>query len=119
MRQSAPRLSTNAQTASAFSGKRELGMAKHTKITIEFDSVLVVRGRKLRRAWCPACGAEGEMIRLDELVVVSNLAPPEVEVWIQSENLHQSEAADGAHLICLNSMLKRVRGSKSDSQGTD
>jgi len=94
-------------------------MAKHTKITIEFDSVLFLRGRRSLRAWCPECGAEGEMIRLDELGVVSNLAPPEVEVWIQSESLHQSKTADGAHLICLNSMLKRVSRTKSGSQGTD
>jgi len=114
-----PRLSTNAQSASALSDKRELGMAKHTKITIEFDSVLFLRGRRSLRAWCPECGAEGEMIRLDELGVVSNLAPPEAEVWIQSESLHQSKAADGAHLICLNSMLKRVSRTKSGSQGTD
>ena len=94
-------------------------MAKHTKITIEFDSVLFLRGRRSLRAWCPECGAEGEMIRLDELGVVSNLAPPEAEVWIQSESLPQSKAADGAHLICLNSMLKRVSRTKSGSQGTD
>jgi hypothetical protein len=84
-------------------------MAKHTKITIETDSLLVLRGRRALRAWCPECGAEGEMIRLDELGVISNLPPPEVKAWIQSEDLHHSQAADGAHLICLNSMLKRVR----------
>jgi hypothetical protein len=84
-------------------------MAKHTKITIETDSLLVLRGRRSLRAWCPECGAEGEMIRLDEVGVISNLPPPEVKAWIQSEDLHHSEAADGAHLICLNSMLKRVR----------
>jgi hypothetical protein len=83
-------------------------MAKHTKITIEIDSLLVLRGRRSPRAWCPECGTETEMIRLDELGVVSNLAPPEVEAWIQSEALHHSKAADGAPLICLNSMLKRV-----------
>ena len=49
------------------------------------------------------------MIRLDELGVISNLPPPEVKAWIQSEDLHHSQAADGAALICLNSMLKRVR----------
>jgi hypothetical protein len=84
-------------------------MAKHTKITIETDSLLVLRGRRSLRAWCPECGAEGEMIRLDEVGVISNLPPPEVKAWIQSEDLHHMEAADGAHLICLNSMLKRVR----------
>jgi hypothetical protein len=87
-------------------------MARHTKITIESESLLVLRGRSSQRAWCPECGAEGEMIRLDELGVISNLAPPEVEAWIQSEDLHHLRATDGAHLICLNSMLKRVRNAK-------
>ena len=94
-------------------------MAKHTKVTIEFDSLLVLRGRRSLQAWCPECGAKGEMIRLDELGVVSNLAPPEVEAWIQSEDLHHSKAADGAHLICLNSMLKQVHKTKPGSQRTD
>jgi hypothetical protein len=93
-------------------------MAKRTKITIEFDSILVLRGRRSLRAWCPECRAEGEMVRLDELGVVSNLAPPEVEAWFQSDDLHQSKAADGAQLICLNSMLKRMHKSQTGSQGT-
>jgi hypothetical protein len=87
-------------------------MAKHTKITIEFDSLLVLRGRQSLRAWCPECGTEGEMVRLDEIGVISNLASPEVEAWIHSEALHHSKAADGADLICLNSMLKRMRKAK-------
>ena len=54
------------------------------------------------------------MVRFDELGVISNLTPPEVEAWIQSEALHHSKAADGAPLICLNSMLKRVHKAKSN-----
>jgi hypothetical protein len=45
------------------------------------------------------------MIRLEGLGVISNLPAPEVEAWIQSEDLHHTQAADGAPLICLNSML--------------
>lgn len=88
-------------------------MAKTTKITIEIDSLLVLRGRESLRAWCPECGAEGEMIRLDGLGVISNLAAPEAEAWIQSQDLHYTQAADGAPLICLNSMLKRVNKTKT------
>lgn len=87
-------------------------MAKKTKITIESDSLLVVRGRESLRAWCPECGAEGEMIRLDGLGVISNLSAPEAEAWIQ-QDLHYAQAADGAPLICLNSMLKRVNKTKT------
>lgn len=52
------------------------------------------------------------MLPLDGVGVISNLAPPEVEVWMQSEDLHHAVAADGAPLICLNSMHKRVQKSK-------
>jgi hypothetical protein len=84
-------------------------MAKHTRITIETDSLLVLRGRKALRAWCPQCGAEAEMIPLNDVGVVSNLPPVEVQAWMESPDLHHTKTAGGAALICLNSMLKRVR----------
>ena len=88
-------------------------MARHTKITVETDSLLVLRGRTPLRAWCPQCGAEAEMIPLDEVGVVSNLPPPEVQAWMESQDLHHTTAADGAPMICLNSMLKRVHKAKT------
>ena len=84
-------------------------MSKETKITIETDSLLILRGRTPLRAWCPGCGFEVEMIPVDSVGVISNLAPPDVKAWIQSEDLHHTMAADGGHLICLNSMLKRIQ----------
>jgi hypothetical protein len=88
-------------------------MAKHTKITIETDSLLLVRGRKASPVWCPQCAAASEMIPLDGIGVISNLPPSEVEIWLESEAIHHSKAADGARLICLSSMLKRVHKAKS------
>ena len=84
-------------------------MAKLTRITIETDSLLVLRGRKSLWAWCPQCGAQAEMIPLNDVGVVSNLPPVEVQTWMESPDLHHTQAADGTALICLNSMLKRVR----------
>jgi hypothetical protein len=92
-------------------------MAKHVKITVETDSLLFLRGRTPLRAWCPQCGAEGEMIPLDDLGVVSNLLPAEVQAWMESEALHHTAAADGAPLICLNSMLKRMQIAKTARPG--
>jgi uncharacterized membrane protein len=94
-------------------------MAKRTKITIETESLLVLRGRSSLRAWCLGCGAEGEMIPLKDLGVVSNLPAPEIEAWMQSEELHHTQSTDGTHLICLNSMLKRVAKTKTASGGTE
>jgi hypothetical protein len=84
-------------------------MAKQTKITIETDSLLIVRGRSSLRAWCSRCAAETEMIALDDVGVISNLQPAELEQWLNSGELHRLQAADGAALTCLNSLLARVQ----------
>jgi hypothetical protein len=91
-------------------------MAKHTRITIETDSLLILRGRMSLRAWCPRCNAEAEMIRLNDVGVVSNLAGAEVQAWMESSDLHHTTTADGAPLICLNSMLKRLQRPQGGDQ---
>ena len=55
------------------------------------------------------------MIPLNQVGVISDLLLQEVEAWILSEDLHHIQASDGAHLICLNSMLKRLHKEKSSS----
>jgi hypothetical protein len=84
-------------------------MAKQTRITIETDSLLILRGRSSRRTWCSRCAAEVEMIALEETGVISNLERPELEEWLNSGELHRLQAADGAALTCLNSLLARVQ----------
>lgn len=87
-------------------------MAKETKITIETDSLLILRGRNSLRTWCPACAAESDMIALESVGVVSNLDRPALEDWLNSGELHRLEAADGSPVICLNSLLARVQNKK-------
>ena len=89
-------------------------MTKQTKITIETDSLLVMRGTVSSRVWCQECGAEGEVIPFDGIGVISNLTPSEVKAWLECEAIHHSQAPDGTHLICLNSLLKRLQKSKTD-----
>jgi hypothetical protein len=84
-------------------------MAKQTTVTIETDSLLILRGRSSTRAWCPRCKAEVEMIALKDTGVISNLDQPALEEWLSSEELHRSQAADGSPLTCLNSLLARVQ----------
>jgi len=84
-------------------------MAKKTKITIETDTLLVLRGRSSLHAWCPLCAAEAEMVALETLGVISDLRSSMIEEWLNSQELHCSQAADGSQLICLNSLLGLVR----------
>jgi hypothetical protein len=90
-------------------------MAKKTKITIETDSLLILQGRSSRRAWCPRCAAEGEMIALENAGVISNLERAALEEWLNSGALHRSRATDGSTLICLNSLLARVRNRQKET----
>jgi hypothetical protein len=88
-------------------------MAKQTKITIETESLLILRGRSSAHAWCPHCAAESEMIAIDRFGVISNLERSALEEWLNSGELHQLQSADGSTLICLNSLLARVRKTKT------
>jgi hypothetical protein len=88
-------------------------MAKQTTITVETDSLLIVRGRNSTRAWCPLCAAEEEMIALEQTGVVSNLDAQALEEWLNSGELHRSETVEGSPLICLKSLLARVQNKKN------
>lgn len=88
-------------------------MAKKTTISVETDSLLIMRGRTLPRAWCPNCGAESEMMALENVGVLSNLDGPDVDEWLNSDEIHRSSTPDGTQFICLNSLLARVRNQKT------
>jgi hypothetical protein len=77
---------------------------KQTTISIETTSLLILRARNSRAAWCQACGAEVEMLEIStrEISALDQLP----------QDVHRSEAAGGAALICLNSLLARVQTTK-------
>lgn len=83
-------------------------MAKETTITLETNSLLILRGSGSLRAWCSRCAAKAEMISLRNLGVVSNLDRSAVEEWLNSKDLHRSEAPDGSPVVCLNSLLAHI-----------
>jgi hypothetical protein len=87
-------------------------MAKQTKITIETESLLILRGRSINRAWCPACAADREVIALEDIGVISNLERSALEEWLNSGNLHRPQTATGSTSICLNSLLAQVQKTK-------
>lgn len=88
-------------------------MAKQTRITIETDSLLILQGRNSNPAWCRLCQAKTEMIAINNVALISSIDQPALEEWLNSGELHRSQAADGSPLICLNSLLTRVQNTKS------
>jgi len=91
-----------------FTGAREKSLAKRTILTIETESLLVVRGNGSPRSYCAECAAETEMIGLMNLGVVTNLDRSATEEWLSSGDLHRSVASDGSPVVCLNSLLAHV-----------
>jgi hypothetical protein len=82
---------------------------KQTTITIETTSLLILRTGNSRTAWCPACGAEVQMLELStrEISTLDQLP----------RDVHRSDAPDGAALICLNSLLARVQTANASNGG--
>ena len=84
-------------------------MARQTKITVETDSLFILRARSSNRRWCTGCGAEVEMIDIENIGVVSNFDRAGLEEWLNSADLHTSQSPEGVSLICLNSLMARVQ----------
>jgi hypothetical protein len=92
-------------------------MTKQTTITIEAKSLLVLHSRNSRSAWCPMCGAQVEVVALENTGVISNLEQRVLEDWLNSGELHRFEGPDDSVLICLNSLLARVQNTKPANCG--
>ncbi len=88
-------------------------MAKQTKITIETESLVIMRGRTMTRAWCSVCATNREMIALEDIGVISNLERSALEEWLNSGNLHRLQTASGSTWICWNSLLAQGQKTKT------
>lgn len=86
-------------------------MARQTTITIETKSLLILRSRNSTEAWCPVCGALVEMLLLENAGLPTEQAPTLAQ-WLNSGDVHRVEGADGASLLCLDSLLARARKGK-------
>jgi hypothetical protein len=89
-------------------------MTKQTKITVQTDFLLLFRGRNSRRARCPLCNEETDVVALENLQVISNLDRPSLEEWINSGELHRVQSDNGSPLICLNSLLACISNTTTE-----
>lgn len=78
-------------------------MRRTTRITLETDWLLVVRGAKATLAWCPDCAAEVDVLTLTAAAHGQSAEP---ERWMNAEKLHLSHTAEGALQICVDSLLR-------------
>ena len=75
-----------------------------TEIAVETEETVVLRTRRTYRAWCPACSAEVAMARPEAAAAAAGLRPREVYRRVEAGEVHFHESADGALLVCLDSL---------------
>jgi hypothetical protein len=80
---------------------------KTTRITIESELVSITRlSGSLPRSWCQSCGAEVEMLSLEQASGLARVLPHRILASSEAKRLHATQALDGSMQICLPSLLK-------------
>lgn len=87
--------------------EKSLGMKRRVEISVETTRVMVITRTKERRAtWCAACGAEVQMLTIDEAAALSGASPRTIFHLLEGREIHFSELPGGPILICPNSLPK-------------
>ena len=80
--------------------------AKSTRITVEKDTIMLVRHARAEQAWCPICGSHVDVVTLAKEALAEFLASHDVQGWIAAGKLHVSREPNRPIRICLASLLR-------------
>ena len=81
-------------------------VVKTTKITIETESLLVIRRKKTIVTWCPACCAEVEAMAVENDSLGEGIPSALLRQWLATGKLHFWGLDGGPFQICLPSLLQ-------------
>ena len=81
---------------------------RRIEITVETDRLLIIRRRRLVRAWCQECGGEVEMVSLGEAEALTEVSGQEFCGFAQAHSWHLSENQEGTCFVCLESLGKSL-----------
>lgn len=81
-------------------------VVKTTRITIETESLLVVRKDKTIVSWCPACCAAVEVMMLEGESLGEDIPSAHLGDWLANGMLHLWRPGGGSAQICLPSLLQ-------------
>ena len=90
-------------------GEFKLAKMKKIRITVETDSVLLVRRRRtLKRVWCEKCADFTECASFQEAYALTSSDANALTELIRSDKLHLVKTPDEAVLVCFLSLLKQI-----------
>ena len=79
---------------------------KSIRVTVESDTLMVVRRAKAVTAWCPVCGAQVDAITLTPESFAEPGAAAEMQQWLAAGKLHLWHSEEGAVQVCVTSLLQ-------------
>jgi hypothetical protein len=79
---------------------------KTTRITVETETLVIVRHAKAALAWCPGCRAEVDVVILDSDSLIEPATAAQIHQWQATGKLHLSQPANGPTQICVSSLLQ-------------
>ena len=88
-------------------------MLKTTRVTVETDTLMIVRRAKAVLAWCPDCGAEVNVIFLSSEGLADAATAEQLQHWLNRGKLHVSQLASGPVQICMPSLLQCFDGEEA------
>jgi hypothetical protein len=78
---------------------------KRTEITVETDRVLIIRRRRVLRAWCAECGCEVDVVGQEEAELLTGMRQLSRDC-AQARGWHLTQGPERSELVCLESLLK-------------
>jgi hypothetical protein len=85
--------------------KERPSVKKTTKITIETETLVIVRRAKVTRGWCPDCRAEVDVIALESNTLVESSITGRIQERLGTGKVHSWQPANGPVQICFPSLL--------------
>lgn len=80
---------------------------RRVEINIETTRMTFERPAPLARsAWCVACGAQVQMLTIDEAATVAGTSPRAIFHLLEAQKVHFSETPGSPILICPSSLLE-------------
>lgn len=90
----------------ATGGSEHAVVLKTTRITIETESLLVVRRGNTIVTWCPVCCADVETMTLAGASLGDDIPSTFLRDWLAAGKLHSWRPDGGPAQICLTSLIQ-------------
>jgi hypothetical protein len=79
--------------------------ASKTEITVETDSVLILRRQRVSRGWCAGCERDVDLVSLEDAEEIARTSSQKLPIACAA-SLHFCDGPSDAPLLCLDSLLK-------------